>query len=285
MYGAHQHGPGSAVIYKCKTNEQFGTGACGHRQVREDVILPFILKILGEEITNLETMIPAPPESLTQANKDRAEQRKHSEKEREKLAKQIAKAEENLLFCEDARTRKSLDARISTMRDELDKLDTELSTPADPDFSQDDIAALAEWWRDFKTKAVGIPLPANATICGMERAAPDTVVGNQVRVKLTFVPPEQCVLPVDPLTVNRALLQLGCEVRLRWETVRWTSSKGIEHNKYVLKRGRFRLGQREGKLPRLVLESTGSHRHWPSPTISRPATRTRTRPCWNGRGA
>ena len=167
-----------------------------------------------------------------------------------------------------------LKRELGTLRDELDKLDTELSTPADPDFSQDDIAALAEWWRDFKTKAVGIPLPANATICGMERAAPDTVVGNQVRVKLTFVPPEQCVLPVDPLTVNRALLQLGCEVRLRWETVRWTSSKGIEHNKYVLKRGRFRLGQREGKLPRLVLESTGCRRQWlPAPETARSVPR------------
>jgi site-specific DNA recombinase len=262
MYGTLQHGEGSARIYKCKADSVRGTGACGHRQVREDEILPFILKVLGEEITHLEELLTLPPENLAQPHKERTEQRQQTEQERDKLAQKIAKAEENLLFIEDARTRKSLDGRITAMRDELDRLEAELSTaPAEADFSQEDAAALAAWWRDFKAKAVEMPLPANAKITGMKRAAPDTVVGDQVKVVLTYVPPEQCAVRVDPLTVNRALLQLGCEVRLRWETVRWMSSSGTEHNKYVLKRGRFRLGQHDWqKIPRKVLEPSASRR-------------------------
>ena len=132
-----------------------------------------------------------------------------------------------------------------------------------------------------------MPLPANSTVVGMKRTGPATVEGNQVKVKLTLIPVEQSAVKLDPLVVNHALLQLGCEVRLYWETQQFTSRSGKVHNRYVVKRGRLRLGQQDSwrKVPRLVLESSGWHRHFRSPGACRPGRTPRRAPSSYGRVA
>jgi DNA invertase Pin-like site-specific DNA recombinase len=236
MYGVKPQGYLPA-IYRCAADSSHGRGACGYRQVREDSILPLVLQMLGEEIADLNAMLSTPPDNLRFPHKERHERRRQAEKERKDLACRIDKAEANLLFVEDSRTRKSLDARISTMRDELDRLDAELTAePEGEGPTRDDLAALSAWWDDFLAGAVNLP-----TRYWMEN--PDNP---DEHLNLTVA--------VDPRKVNEALLDLGCEVRLRWETQEFISRAGKRHRRHVVTRGRFRLGQRGGELPVRVLE-------------------------------
>ena len=113
-------------------------------QIREDRILPFVLRTLGEEIRDLAALLSAPPENLVQPYKEQSERRQQAEAERDELEEKIAKAEENILFVEDARTRKSLDKRVSEMRDELDLLNAELA--AEPSIHRRELDPVPGQW-------------------------------------------------------------------------------------------------------------------------------------------
>jgi DNA invertase Pin-like site-specific DNA recombinase len=241
MYGVAAHGKTTKTVYRCTADGSHGAGSCGCHQVREDQILPFVLRTLGEEITSIEGMLSAPPDRLRSPYKESIERRKQAEKEREELAAQIDKAEENVMFLEDARTRKSLDARISAMRDQLEELDAELAAPNEDMYSTEDLKALTDWWDDFDKRALSMPvkqkLPVSAHLYH------DAGAG-------------EAAILVDPIRVNEALKQLGCEVRLRWETSEYETSSGHKARRHTLVRGRFRLGQKNGQLPRYVLDSS-----------------------------
>ena len=62
MYGSEPKG--RPIIYRCTTTAHQGASACGNHQIREDVILPFILKMLGEEVNKLAELDTPCPEEL-----------------------------------------------------------------------------------------------------------------------------------------------------------------------------------------------------------------------------
>jgi DNA invertase Pin-like site-specific DNA recombinase len=239
MYGVKPQGH-LPTIYRCTADGSHGRGACGSRQVREDRILPFVLRMLCEEVAALKEMLSRPPDNLRSPSKNRAEQRKEAEQERRELAARIAKAEDNILFIDDPRTRKSLEVRITTWRDELEQLDAELAVESDDGYTDEELEALTIWWDEFDATVLSMPVPTKVNIALDGGLHQDPLAG------------ESAIL-VHPRKVNEALHQLGCEVRLRWETRQYVSRAGNSLRRHVLARGRFRLGQREGPIPVSVL--------------------------------
>jgi DNA invertase Pin-like site-specific DNA recombinase len=273
-----KNGRRSPTVYRCNGNSRFGLGTCKQYQIREDAILPFVLQTLGEEIADLTSLYGTPPEELRSPQKERAEQHEKMKAGRDKLAGQIERAEENLLFVEDSRTRKSLDARISTMRDELDRLDAELAAePEGQDHTGERLAALVAWWDEFLAGAITLP-----TRYWLEN--PDNP---DEHLNLTVA--------VDPRKVNEALLDLGCEVRLRWKTEKYISMTykdkdgtrrgGVERTRHVLDRGRFRLGRQKGEIKGNVADTTAcpsGWRPWPARRGGRRSRRTARGPARSG---
>jgi len=79
------------------------------------------------------------------------------------LRTKIEKATENLMFSDDPRTRKDLDAMISQMRDELDRKTAESEAEQSDGngsllYTQDDMTRLGDWWESFCQEAVHVPL-------------------------------------------------------------------------------------------------------------------------------
>jgi DNA invertase Pin-like site-specific DNA recombinase len=261
MHGARPRG---LRVYRCSANAKTGMGSCGCYQVREDAILPFILKLLGEEMDNLSEVLTNPPEELRKPYQERKDMRQQHEREREALASDISKAERNLMFVEDARTRKSLDQQITAMRDQLEKLETNLTEEPGvcyykdkdgkiitvPQWKPEDVKALKDWYTDFEKQAVSIPYKGKEQLLASFHRDPQD-------------PEEEAVL-AHPLKANQVLQLLGAEVRLRWEAhetgrsyqKRGRSREGkgqgqlrtVRPKTYRLVRGRFRLGQQKGQV-------------------------------------
>jgi DNA invertase Pin-like site-specific DNA recombinase len=252
LYGAQtmrRRGQRSPTTYRCNGVGWYGKGACKHYQIRESAILPFVLRILSEEVADVMDMLSRPPDDLVSPHRERAARQAQLLQERQQLVEDIDTAEDNLLHLRDARTRRSLDAKVSAMRDRLEQLDRELATAtASQRLTNEEIAALNAWWVDFEATAVSMP---------MDPDAPEVIVYN-----LNPYEDEPQRLLVAPLKVNDALLQLGCEVRLRWREEKYTSMRykvrgkddkmhqrgGLPKVRYVLAGGRFRLGRQKGTL-------------------------------------
>lgn len=215
--------------------------------MREDKILPFVMKLLGEEIKNLEEMLSSPPDELRQPNRARAERHEEAEADRVKLLKQIDVAEETIMSVEDARTRQSLDKRLTGLRDQLDELEVELDADQHGSgYDSDDLEALREGWADFDRRAVSVPIGQHNL---------KTIWHKDPEIDAADPDAQQAVM-IDARMVNSALHELGCLVRLRWETVETTTATGGTRTRHALARGRFQLGQRNGTVPRYVLESS-----------------------------
>jgi DNA invertase Pin-like site-specific DNA recombinase len=287
--GKDGYGP---TVYRCNGNSLYGRGKCRQYQIHESDILPFVLRMLGEEITDIKAMLTAPPDSLRSPYKAAGERRAQVEQERADLASQIETAEGNLLFVKDARTRASLDRKVSDLRDRLDLLDAELATARQQEgYTQADLDALSAWWDAFEANAVRMPVPdENMTRSG---AAHGAVFPFYLDRDATAVSGE-CTFLIDPRKVNDALHQLGCKVRLFWKAERYTSMQyhdkrdaagvlrgGKPKERLVLTGGRFRLGQREGALPpetvKQAVSDTMACRRG-SPPCASPAAARRSRP-------
>ena len=234
----------NATIYRCNTVAQKGPDACKNYQVREDEILPLILKLLGQEITDIKAMLSAPPKELVEPRKAQAKHRKQTEKERDKLVKRIEAGEDLILDTPDKRNRQSLDKKLTAMRDELEKLEAELTTDDQPDtmivdgqkvtrYSRDELAALTKWWDDFDKRACSVPVTGKVAAAAHLHQDPAS---------------EEAAILIDSRKVNIALLELGCEVKLKWKTVETISKAGNTWKRHLLVKGRFRLGQKEGSL-------------------------------------
>src|SRR5262249_27529 len=145
------------------------------------------------------------------------------------------------LFIEDARNRQALDRKLTAMRDQLERLDAELAAVPEmtPGYSAEQLEALTAWWDEFDKIAVSMPVKGDLPVITHFYQDPWA---------------EEAALLVEPRKVNEALHQIGCEVRLRWETKEHVSLAGKPCKRHVLVRGRFRLGQHKGVLPRYVLE-------------------------------
>jgi DNA invertase Pin-like site-specific DNA recombinase len=280
MYGTRfkrRTGSYGPVKYLCGSNHDHGRGTCGNHAINEHQILPFVLRTLSQEIADVKELLAAPPKRLCEPDRERTARRKEAQAEKDKLAAQIDRAEENLLACEDARTRKSLDAKVSAMRDQLEKLDAELDvTPASAYNSAADLDALRTWWEDFEARAVSMPLgktwdSATELRLSFHRDAEEEAASGEAAI------------PVDPKVVNEALRELGAVVRLRWDKVTRTTvakksrnglvrCKGTTVARFVFAGGRFQLGQQKGRLPASVV-ATPAGRAIRSPGRRRPCTR------------
>jgi DNA invertase Pin-like site-specific DNA recombinase len=240
----------SPTVYRCSYYNERGQGTCNQRSVRESAILPFVLRTLGEEIDDLKELLARPPEQLTEPRRKR--DRDALRKERDKLAARIDKDEKKLLRIDDERIFKSLQKQVSALRDRLEELDAELAAPVEPGFRKQELQALADWWNKFDEEAVSMPVSTEknmAASCGLDQ---DPLA-------------EESAVLVHPLKVNDALLQLGCKIELWWETKTLRGRRGKPTPRYTLVRGRFRLGQRTGGLPRYVLEPSA----WRRPSARR----------------
>ncbi len=241
MYGCHQKGRNYRV-YRCSTPGKSGMGTCGAYEIREERILPFVLQLLGEELENFDPLMVNPPDELLPSNRD--EKRAELQEERDALAKRIEQAEENLLYATDPRTRKNFDVRVCRLRAELDQLDAQLNTPTTRrGFTDDEIEGLNTFWNRFHEDALSMPIPDGRAdpwwIC-FQRPMHDSDAWERH-------------IAVRPRQVNEILHMLGAEVRLRWNTQHVTLANGKTQNRYTLCRGRFRLSQKAGKIPRPVL--------------------------------
>jgi DNA invertase Pin-like site-specific DNA recombinase len=239
MYGATTS-PNGKVIYRCVRDQSTGKGACGNRRIREELILPFVLRLLGEEIRNLQDLLTNPPDALHRPHEERTAQRKKLEARREKVSGRIARAMDAQMDSTDKRTRQEYDRVISGLRDELADIDGKLATaPASgTGYTQADVDALSEWWTEFEANAVSLPIQS---------------YGDDPSMHLHQDPmAERAAILVDPRKVNAALMELGCRVTLWWTDRQRTTSTGKPETRHDPLRGRFQLGQRQGELPRGV---------------------------------
>jgi site-specific DNA recombinase len=265
MYGMREKKTSTYVVYRCQKDKNLGRGACGFRRVREDVILPFILKKLGEEIQDLTgELTSVPPESLLAPHREREELRKQKEAERGELAADIGLAQKNMLKAKDDRTFKSLEAEVTAMRDRLDQLDAELSVrEPNAGFTDADLAALNAWQAAFEARALAVPLEPEYW----------EGVGGVLHPEDYHEDPATTML-ADPLMVNNVLRQLGAEVKLWWNSKQVRTKAGDKTiTRHTLERGRFRLGQQQGDVPGVVLKPAAcrastrpSTANWPTPS-------------------
>ncbi|MGC1274353.1 MAG: recombinase family protein [Planctomycetaceae bacterium] len=217
--------PNKKVVYRCPSYSVHGIGSCNQWQVREEDILPFILETLSKEIddlTNLQRQFVKP---VTDADR-----RAEKQSERDALSAKIEHWVEGILDITDRETRQALDRRISEAREQLAALDAALAAPDAVDDSERMRTFLQEVGRYFK---------------------------GLVKVPKATTPNDPDVVPfvlADPRKVNEALHELGAEIRLRWRTDLCTLRNGGTRRRHILVRGRFRLGQRRGKLPQYLLE-------------------------------
>jgi DNA invertase Pin-like site-specific DNA recombinase len=234
MYGCRPTGRDYRV-YRCSTPAKSGVGTCGTYEIREELILPIVLRKLGEEIQNVTEMLSRPPENLVHPNKERVVKREQILVEREALKQKISQGEENILFVKDARTRQSMDTLLTVLRNQLEKYDAELSTDEKPiaGWSPEDAEALGRWWEEFDKRAVSVPVP-----------------GELHPVTSFWQDPsrEDQALLIDARVVNEKLHTIGMQVRLRWRTERVTLRNGKQQNRYSLICGRLRLGQRTERV-------------------------------------
>jgi DNA invertase Pin-like site-specific DNA recombinase/DNA-binding transcriptional MerR regulator len=245
LYGCHPKG--RKRVYRCSSNAKCGAGTCGTYEVSEALILPYVLRALGEEIKDIHRYLTDPPKELAHPREGQQDQRKELQQERVRLAAQIARAEENLLLVEDARTRKSLDARVTAMRDELEKLDGRLASEPERihGYTREEGDALMAWWNAFEKTALSVP-----------------VKGKQHPITAFYqdnFSDEQAIL-LNARKVNEALKDLGAEVRLWWTTKTITTKAGKSQNRYTLAKGRLRLGQKTVilRLARSAAPSSGT---------------------------
>jgi hypothetical protein len=225
--------------YRCSTNNKNKTGKCGTYWVDEAKLLPFILKILGEEIDKLESKLEPPKPTIQLKNLE--DKRKDIEKQIAELKGIIDRATTNLMLADD-RTRPLMDGKIKELWAELDKLEVLLTTDttkAEIEDQRKQYAQLQKWWRETMGKVEFIPLPASPSQAMKNTyAKEETIEGTKYKTMPFWV-------IADHQAINQALHTLGCRVELRWNSEKWTTSTGKEHHRYTLDKVRLTLGDRK----------------------------------------
>ena len=235
--------------YRCPT--QAACGTCKNSRVHEDAILPFVMRVLGEEIDKVRHLLISGP--VGHENDEVFFDKKHDrvaelEKELSDITSKIEKAAENLMYA-DARTRSILDRKVKELWMEHDRIVAEQgSAKSAGGHTAEDLRRLREWcdaWKEFTERAVHIPLdPAKFP--------------NSAAYHAEWTDSEPFGKLVDPRLVNEALSELGCEVRLRWKTEQVPTRSGSTMTRHRLVRGRLRLGQRDETITGTFLSSSAS---------------------------
>ena len=188
-----------------------GVGRCVN-----DQILPFILKMLGEKIEDLKTLLRSLPDQLVHTNREQTEHLKQLEQEREQIIARTTKLVDRIPGV-DEETFRTLNEMFPAMQEELKRLDSELdvenfedgkvfATKTEKlitDYSRDDLKALANWWSEFNTKAVSVPVAGAQSLAASFHQDPES---------------EETAVLVDPRIVNDALSELETKVEVWWVT-------------------------------------------------------------------
>jgi len=253
MYGCQQKGR-SYRVYRCSTPAKSGLGTCGTYEIHEDLILPYVLTMLAEEMDGIHNLLADPPEELVAPGRQRKAEKYFIHQERDALDAKITQAEENLLLASESRTRQNFDKMIAKMYKDLDQLDADLAEDQEPDYRPEELEALDAWWANLYATGLQVPVPGKRPTGSLHHMSNVSVTDNTGDGKVLWdndgneVDEEQVFAFANPRVVNEALHMLGAEVRLRWKTTRIKLRTGKEQNRYKLTGGRFRLGQRAGKI-------------------------------------
>jgi DNA invertase Pin-like site-specific DNA recombinase len=217
------------VEYRCQSYERHGKAECGYHTVREEKILPFVMRTLGEEIDRLRMSIDAtrpyfgqfasgkgiklwPRNMKGQRDGETNERAANLQRQAEELDGRIKLACENILGCQSAEVRRRLDLQVAAMIEEQKRLLAEVETAkADEGHAGDDYEA--------------------------------------VREVLARIPYRDGYVVSDGHSVRETLLSLGTDVRLRWDSEDKVLSSGRVARYHTLAKGRLRLGQFSGKIP------------------------------------
>lgn len=222
-------------VYRCSTPAKTGRGTCGMYWIDEKLILPQVLSMLAAEMTDLKQLLASPPEQLITPDRMRAGERAAQQVERDTLARRIEQAENDWISVDDERIRRSLVDKIGKLRNELDAMDANLIEVPEPGYQREELRAIAEWWEDFRSRAVSMPVTIDQNMA---------LAGGLMQDRFA----DYSAILVDARNVNEALHSLGTEVRLRWRTRLHPLKNGKTQNRYDLVGGRFRLGQTSGRI-------------------------------------
>src|SRR5262249_45711507 len=133
-----------------------GRGACNQASIRESQILPFVVQLLTKELNGLRTLAQLPPADLRFP--DRGDRQQY-DRDRAKLLKKIANAETMVLDADDAEGRRNYEQHAKALRQQLVDLDAKLVPDADPHrYTEEEMAALDEWYADLFANAQPIPI-------------------------------------------------------------------------------------------------------------------------------
>jgi hypothetical protein len=241
-------------VYRCITPTRKGMGTCGTFEIREELILPVVWKMLVETMEGgPEKLRPTPPGHLKSSDNDRKDDRAECEAALGELNRKIDLAEDNLLSATDERTLKSLDTKISQMRDERERLLSELNRKEETAYQQEEWEALERWFTENYKKCIRVlvegVVPDNeyyfSNVVVTEHTKAGTILWSDDGRKLKK---EQVQAFVDPRAVNDLLHAAGARVCLTWKTYEVTLSNGKKQNRHEFRYGTFQLGQQTGKL-------------------------------------
>ena len=231
------------TAYRCSSPAKKGT-YCGIRQVREDLILPFMMKMLGQEVKAILEHDARIPDELSPAGKRKRAEGKRDEKER--LSEQVKKIEDKLfhdLVDMSPSTFKAMESRLLAAKKELETVEAELvrEEPRPDRLTDEERDALQKWWAGL----VRIPLPG---LTEEQAAEYYGMTVKEYRAQDLLSDPRSAEL--DPRKVNDLLRELGAWCKLWWRTEPGKTGKKSRH---FLVKGEFKLGQFQGKIPHYFL--------------------------------
>jgi protein-tyrosine-phosphatase len=266
MVGYHPTGRGY-YAYRCNSRALKGVGACpsgGTPEMREDRILPIVMRLFGESLRDISEYLTATPDELTSPNKHQREEQKQLEQDIAKLESQIDQASNNLAAVDDKRIRQKLVDLISKMCDEQEQKKAQLKldnsskpvylkdrvtgkriTINDP-WTRDQLNAVTQFREKFEKEAISVPIPL-AKMDEGEKLMAHFHRDVFAEFKVDYDPNCEYVM-LDRRVVNEALRTLGAEVRLRWRTRKVTMMEGTVRNSYTPLSGRFRLDRFDERI-------------------------------------
>lgn len=229
MYGCVSH---NRAVYRYSTKTVKGRGVCKAYEIREEVVLPFLMDELSKQLKQLDSLVTKPPSEVARPWETMTDDVEQLVQRKDELIAQVSLAEENLIFTKDSRTRASLDGKITKMRDEIDEIHDRLDADdRKKTWTKDELKKLTDWWDEFLGSTVSVPVHGNASLFS----------------RTFYQDPESdsAALLVHRRVINEALSQLGTELRLRWSTERVALRTGKPQDRHTLASGRLRLGQAE----------------------------------------
>jgi DNA invertase Pin-like site-specific DNA recombinase len=239
MYPCHPKG--RHRVYRCSARTKEACKLGGKPDLRESVILPQVLRMLGEEISDITNLLITPPEELVSPHAHDKGERESLQREERHLVEENKKAEENWFNPNlHPQMRESLEKKVAERYKRIEEIRAKLSVarPTNPGYNSDELLKLAAWHEDFMQRALTVPVNQKAYL------ARGTMIAHLMQDRFS----EEPAVLADARMIHAALHALGAEVRLRWKAVDGDQRGGNGQPKYTVVGGRFRLGQQAGKV-------------------------------------